>query len=230
MSDPSAALGGTNSSGYQPPQLRDASDETDNELLRRVAADDDLALHQFYQRYAGLVYSLAYRIVRDEARAEEVLQEAFIRVWRAAITFDPARGRAEAWVVTITRNLSLTTLRKKRMVQIDGEAAEQVPSSDENSDPEAAAWRGAQRRLVQEAVAQLPPNQRKVVLLAYFDGLTHVEIAARTGEPLGTVKSRLRLALRRLEAILRSTLGDAWEAPLDGEPHEFGQPEVGRQP
>ncbi len=228
MSDPSARLERTTSSRYEPPHPRDASDEADNELLRRVAADDDLALHQFYQRYAGLVYSLAYRILRDEARAEEVLQETFIRVWRAAITFDPARGRAEAWVVTIARNLSLTALRKKRVAQMDGEAAEQIPSSDESSDPEVVAWRGTQRKLVQEAVAQLPPNQRRVVVLAYFDGLTHVEIAERTGEPLGTVKSRLRLALRRLEAILRSTLGDAWEAPLAGERREFGQPEVGR--
>lgn len=216
------------SSRYQPPHARDASDETDNELLRRVAADDELALRQFYQRYAGLVYSLSYRMLRDEARAEEVLQETFIRVWRAAITFDPARGRAEAWVVTIARNLSLTALSKRRLEQVDVAAAEQVPTSDEESDPEIAAWRGAQRRLVHEALAQLPPNQRKVVMLAYFDGLTHVEIAERTGEPLGTVKSRLRLALRRLEGLLRSTLGDAWEAPLAGEPHEFGQPEVGR--
>lgn len=194
----------------------------DAELLQRIAADDDEALRIFYRRYSGLIFSLAWRMLGDEARAEEVLQETFIRVWRAAITFDPTRGRVETWVVTIARNLALTTLRKRRTASIENHLDEATAIPDERDDPERAASTNDTRRIVREAVAQLPANQREVVLLAYFDGLTHAEIADRTGEPLGTVKSRLRLALGRLQSTLRATLGDTWNDILADSPALLG--------
>lgn len=174
------------------------------ELLRRIANDDDAALRVFYRRYSGLVYSLARRILRDDARAEEVLQETFIRVWRAAITYDPARGSPETWVVTIARNLAFSALRQRKEVFLAEAAAEELPAEDAQTDPEEAAWQSARRSLVRKAIVQLPAHQRRVVLLFYFDGLTHGEIAARTGQPLGTVKSRLRLALRHLNVSLHT--------------------------
>lgn len=192
------------------PALANA-EPTDAALLRGVAADDEQCLRIFYRRHAGLVYSLAYRMLRDGTRAEDVLQETFIRVWRAAITFDPARGSAESWVVTIARNLCLSALRKARHAGLDAHLDEASLVPDDGETPEQAAWTSARRELVRAAVERLPEQQRRLVSLAYFDGLTHVEIAARTGQPLGTVKSRLRLALIHLRRSLRASLGDAWQ-------------------
>ncbi len=181
-------------------------------LLGRIAADDDAALRLFYQRYGGVVFALSLRMLRDQSGAEEVTQDTFVRVWRMAHTFDPARGRAEAWVITIARNLALSRLRQ---------AHENVPEApietmdllaDEGMNPEDLAWVSARRQMVRAALGQLPAAQRQVVVLAYFDGLTHAEIAARTGDPLGTVKSRLRLALKHLEAILHPELRE--EPPI----------------
>ena len=197
-------------------------EQDDVALLRRIASDDDQALRVFYQRYSGLVYSLAYSILSDTTRAEEVLQETFIRVWRAAITFDPARGRPEAWVVTIARNLAFSALRRSRALPQTEPPEEMLIADDPDSDPEEVAWQSARRSLVQQAMLQLPEKQRQVVVLAYFDGLTHVEIAERTGEPLGTVKSRLRLALRHLHDSLHVALGEVFEPPVESAPRGLG--------
>lgn len=182
---------------------------TDVDLLRRIADDDDQALRLFYRRYAGLVYSLAFRMSYDATRAEEILQETMVRVWRAAATFDPSRGRPETWVTTIARNLLVTAMRKQRPISLDEHEELANVLEDDHDGPEQIAWMNARRQLVREAVTKLPDNQRRVLLLAYFDGLSHSEIAERTGEPLGTVKSRLRLGLRRLESSLRSALADS---------------------
>lgn len=190
---------------------RNSDTLTDVELLRRIADDDDQALRLFYRRYAGLVYSLAFRMTHDASRAEEILQETMVRVWRAAATFDPSRGRPETWVTTIARNLLLSALRKQQPISLDEHEELASALEDDHDQPDQMAWMNARRQLVREAVIKLPVNQRRVVLLAYFDGLSHAEIAERTGEPLGTVKSRLRLGLRRLESSLRSVLSDSWD-------------------
>lgn len=182
---------------------------SDQELLRRVASDDDEALRLVYRRYSGLVYSLALRMVVDRSLAEEIVQETFIRVWRAAITFDAERGRVETWIVAIARNLALTALRRDRPLSLDDRGDWAGPLADENDSPESVAWRRARGEMVRGALLSLPEPQRRVIYLAYYQGLTHTEIAERTGEPLGTVKSRLRLALRRLNVALRDTLGEA---------------------
>ncbi len=176
---------------------------TDEELLTRLAQEDEEAMRAFYRRYAGLVFSLAQRVLGDQARAEEILQETMLRVWRMAGSYDITRGRVDAWVVTIARNLTISMLRRDRNAPIFARLDDLGDVQDIADDPEEAAWLRARRELVREALLQLPLAQRKVVLLAYFGDLSQSEIADRTGEPLGTVKSRLRLALRRLEPLLR---------------------------
>ncbi|MBA3826478.1 MAG: sigma-70 family RNA polymerase sigma factor [Ktedonobacterales bacterium] len=174
----------------------------DTILLARIASNDDAALRLLYQRYSAVVFSLALRMLRDQTGAEEVTQDTFVRIWRMAHTFDPARGRAEGWVITIARNLTLSRLRKTHENVAETPIETMDLLADEGLNPEEIAWVSARRQMVRAALGQLPEGQRQVVVLAYFEGLTHAEIAARTGDPLGTVKSRLRLALRHLEAIL----------------------------
>jgi RNA polymerase sigma-70 factor, ECF subfamily len=183
----------------QPP-----TDLTDEELLGRLAQEDEEAMRMFYRRYAGLVFSLAQRMLGDTARAEEILQETMLRVWRMAGSYDATRGHADAWVVTIARNLTISTLRRERNAPVFASLDDLGDIEDIADDPEEAAWLRARREMVREALLQLPLAQRKVVLLAYFGDFSQSEIADRTGEPLGTVKSRLRLALRRLEPLLRA--------------------------
>lgn len=202
-------------SGTQPPApgldatppLHPYDTLTDEALLAKVAHDDDEALRHLYRRYSGLVYSLAFHMLSDRTQAEEILQETIIRVWRAAGSFDAKRGSPEAWIVTIARNLAVSALRRERPLSLEHAGEWALPLTEDADEPDAVTWRHTQRDLVRAAVAMLPLAQRSVVYLAYFAGMTHAEIAERTGEPLGTVKSRLRLALRRLQALLHTTLG-----------------------
>ena len=199
-------------------------ESSDTELMARIAKDDEAALRLIFQRYSGLVFSLAQRMLRDPTHAEEIVQETFLRVWRTAATFDAERGKAEAWIVTIARNLAVSALRKAPVM---------TPTNDENIlnalvddaiSPEEAAMISDRRHSVREAIAQLPERQRQVVVLSYFDGLTHAEIAERIGEPLGTVKSRLRLALGRLKQILQVSLRD-WPLNSPLHTHSHGHKE-----
>jgi len=178
----------------------------DAALLACIAADDDAALRLLYQRYSVVVFSLALRMLRDQTGAEEVTQDTFVQVWRMAHTFDPARGRVEGWLITIARNLTLSRLRKVRENVPETPIETMDLLADEGMNPDEIAWVSARRQMVRAALGQLPEAQRQVVVLAYFEGLTHAEIAARTGDPLGTVKSRLRLALKHLESILDQDL------------------------
>jgi RNA polymerase sigma-70 factor (ECF subfamily) len=162
-------------------------------LLHRVAAGDHAALGDLYDRYAGLAYGLALHIVRDAAEAQDVVQEAFVQVWRQAGRYDRARGSPEAWVCTITRTRALDRLRRRAARR--EEPSLPAPTAASASTPdEALAVRSALRSLSQE--------QRQALELAYFEGLTQSEIARRLGEPLGTVKSRIRAGMMRLREAL----------------------------
>lgn len=182
-------------------------------LLQLAGINNDHALRQLYGRYSTLVYSLALRMLRSQAQAEETLQDTFIRVWRAAATYDPARGAVDTWIASIARNSALSNLRRLRWIARHEEVEQIGPEAGEQSDPEAVAWRHARRDMVRRAVDSLPRNQRAMIVLTYYHGLTHAEIAERTGIPLGTVKSRLRLALRRLSALLEPVLEGTSDAP-----------------
>ena len=175
--------------------------ELDNELIRRVAAGDNIALMALYDRCNRQAFGLAFRILGDAATAEEVVQDAFLSLWRNAKSFDTGRGGVKTWLLTIVHNRSIDRIRaaKSRASTVELEIADYAGIASDPWDDVTDRLDGAQ---VREAVAELPDDQRSAIELAYFQGLTHQEIAARTGLPLGTVKGRLRLGLRKLAATL----------------------------
>ena len=184
---------------------------SDGALLARICQRDERALALLYTRYADIVYGLAFRIVRQAEVAEEVTQETFLRVWRGAHTFHGNPSGFRSWLFRIARNLALDQLRRQaarpRTVTITPEPTDDHALldtlADETCDVAAQATARCLRDQVRRALLTLPPEQRHVLELAYFGGLTHREIAARTGEPLGTIKTRLRLGLRKLAVIAR---------------------------
>jgi RNA polymerase sigma-70 factor, ECF subfamily len=176
------------------PGAREAS-----ELIRRMAQGHGAALEDLYDRYAQLVFNVAVRIVQNPADAEEVVQEVFWQAWRQAGRYEPVRGAPWAWLVMLARTRAIDALRARgphrRRVELG--------VSLEVADPVAArAEQLAERQLVTKALEGLSPTQREFLELAYYDGLTQTEIAARTGVPLGTVKTRLRAGIGRLRDAL----------------------------
>jgi len=162
-------------------------------LIRRLASGDQGALAEFYDLYGGLVNALALRILRDSADAGDVVQEVFLQAWRQAPRFDAGRGSAEAWLCTITRSRALDRLRRRSSRRED--PSETLPAPT-------ALPRNEESLAVRKAVAALSVDQRRAVELAYYEGLTQKEIAAHLGEPLGTIKTRIRTAIRRLRDVL----------------------------
>lgn len=181
--------------------------ETDEALLALVAGGDEAAFSALYDRYARPVYSLLLRVVADRQVAEELTQEVFWRVWRRAGGYDPARGRAASWILGVAHHAALDELRRRRarptLVHDDpGAARSLLEVADASPDAHALALRGIGRGEIAEALARLPGSQRECVELAYFGGLTQLEIARVQGVALGTVKTRARLGLRKLRACL----------------------------
>lgn len=188
------------------PARENASDE---DLIARISWRDEAALAALYSRYADAVYGLSLRIVRQAEVAEEVVQETFMRVWRGAAGFQGNAGGLRSWLFRIARNLSLDQLRRQaarpRTVTITPDPVDDHAPldtlADEKCDVAAQATDRCQYEQVRRALMTLPPEQRHALELAYFSGLTHREIADVTGEPLGTIKTRLRLGLQKLAAI-----------------------------
>ncbi len=174
----------------------------DRELAAALAAGDESALAELYDRYGGLAYSLAMRILGDSGRAEDVVQEAFLKLWNGAARFDESRGSLRAWLTTAVRNRSIDLLRG-RSLQERRALALKPDVIASGAGPEEQAARALERDAVRAAMASLPDEQREAVLLAYFGGLTQAEIAELGGVPLSTVKGRMRLALEKLGAYLR---------------------------
>lgn len=162
-------------------------------------------MRTLYERCAGRVWAVTLRILGSRPDAEEVLQEAFLEVWRRAREFDPARGGLETWVITIARTRAIDRKRALGTVArvVEEVATQPPPASATPVDPSEAAEQGQAQARVAAAMRTLPAEQRLVVELAYFEGLSQREIAERTGDPLGTVKTRARLALEKLAALLR---------------------------
>jgi RNA polymerase sigma-70 factor, ECF subfamily len=176
--------------------------------VRRLKARDERALGELYDMLAPWVLGLAFRILQDEDEAEEVAGDVFVQVWRRIDQHDARRGPLAPWVLSIARNRSLDALRRRRRWWRKAERLEraQAAEADEvtaNSPPHEAAVPGwPVHREVHAALAALPVEQRRVVVLAYFEGLTHSEIARRLDQPLGTVKTRLRIAHAKLTEAL----------------------------
>jgi RNA polymerase sigma-70 factor, ECF subfamily len=188
---------------YQPP---------DDELMRLVAAADSDALTLLFKRYAGAVYSVAYRMLNDRESAEELLNEAFVRVWRQAPSFDSRRGKFSTWLMSVTRNLAIDELRSRRARPQRSDPLTpddpELDPADERVDVEGDVWQAERRRLIRQALRELPAAQRQALELAYFEGLTQSEISTRLGDPLGTTKTRIRLGLQKLrDMLLSSELG-----------------------
>lgn len=174
----------------------------DNDLLQAVSRGDESALAALYDRYRLILFSLILRILHDRHEAEDVLQEAFLQVWRRARDFDESRGRAFTWLVTIARSRALDRLRasgSRARIATEAEAAPRESTGDAAAD----AVKSEQGEIVRQALAELPEEQRRALFMAYFEGLTQSEIAARLGDPLGTVKTRMRSGLMKLRELLR---------------------------
>ncbi|WP_022797573.1 sigma-70 family RNA polymerase sigma factor [Thermus islandicus] len=169
-------------------------EEEEIRLLRRVALGDEEALLALYRRYAPRVHGLARRILRDGHEAKDVVQETFLRIWNKAERFDPALGRPATWILTIAHRLALKRLKAlEPLALLEEDGAEERVGGDDHLD----------RIRVAQALKALSPEERKLVELAYFQGYAHSELALLLGWPLGTVKSRLRRALAKLEGKLK---------------------------
>ena len=175
--------------------------DTDVSLLTAIAAHDEAALAQLYDRYRAILFGLLMRILNNREEAEDVLQEVFLQVWRKAQDFDESRGRPFTWLVTLARSRGIDRLRTLAARERVAEAGAREPS-DEISDAATDAFKSEQRGLVSDALAKLPDEQKRPIMLAYFEGLTQSEIAKNLGAPLGTVKTRMRTGMIRLRELL----------------------------
>jgi len=181
----------------------------DAELMEALGRGEIQALERLYDRYSALVFSVSLRVLHDAQLAEDVVQEVFLRLWRQPASFDPGRGRFISWLMSVTRNRALDELRRvsRRNRSEDQEEDESNPldgvaSADRMDDPALGAELREQREAVRAAMTRLPPEQRRAIELAYFSGLTQAEISDVTGDPLGTVKTRIRLGMRKLRDAL----------------------------
>jgi RNA polymerase sigma-70 factor (ECF subfamily) len=180
---------------------------SDEALLAGMALGEQPAAVTFVRRYQKRIFGLAYSMTGDAGVAEDVAQEAMIRVWRHAPVFDPRRGSVASWVLTITRNLTIDALRLRRAVPTDPDefAASTAGSAEYN--PEDSVRRGDIRQVVHAALEVLPQEQRRAVVLAAVYGRTALEISEAEGIPLGTAKTRIRTALIRLRAVVENAEG-----------------------
>jgi RNA polymerase sigma factor (sigma-70 family) len=184
------------------------NDRSDEELMHELAAGHQDALAPLHSRYAALIFNLAAQTL-DRAAAEEIVQDVFLVVWRKAETFDPARGAFRPWVLRITHMRIINELRRRgRRPQAapDPEGLRLMAVPDGSPLPDEAAWREYRRATVQEAVSHLPPPQRQALSLAFFDDLTHEQIATFLNLPLGTAKTRIRTGLQKLRVYLTPML------------------------
>lgn len=183
----------------------------DAELVERMAAGHEAALAQLYDRHGRAVFSLALAVTGETADAEEVVVDAFGQAWRTAATFDPARGSVIGWLCSIGRSRALDLVRRRARRAAALERAtvlgEHLLATSSSDDPGTGVAMSENRVAITRALAALPAAQRRVIELAYFGGLTQAEIAARLGEPLGTVKTRTRAALEKLRTLLAEEVG-----------------------
>ena len=178
---------------------------SDEALLSAIAGGAVWAMDTLYQRYSRILYSLAYRMVADHQIAEDLLQDAFLSVWRRSISFSPQAGMARSWLISIVHHRAIDHLRRVRRRSSVQEAPLEELEFDETTavaDVWDEAWRSIQSSQVRAALMKIPTEQRMVIELAYFQGWTHAEIAEGTQTPLGTVKARMRLGLNHLKRAL----------------------------
>jgi len=181
-----------------------ATEDPDAALLRALSGGDGAALAALYDRHGRIAFAVAYRVLGERGAAEDAVQDAFLSVWRNAGRYRPDRGSVRSWLLTIARNAAVDRRRGRHRRDAMTATLDDVAFGLEaaTDDPFLTVAAGLEATAVRSAMASLPDEQRRAIELAYFGGLTHQEVADRTGEPLGTVKGRLRLGLQKLRAAL----------------------------
>jgi RNA polymerase sigma-70 factor, ECF subfamily len=185
---------------------KSTSSLADEDLMTLVQRGDAQAFEAIYDRHGSAAFSLAYRISGSRAAAEDIVQEAFLSVWRSSVRYKPERGNLRSWLLSIVHNRAIDALRRSVVHtkhEVDAEGLEERKAAAEYTDVE--AFRRQEAQTVRSAMERLPSDQLRVLELAYFAGFTHSQIAEMLGEPLGTVKGRMRLALDKM----RDGLGEA---------------------
>lgn len=211
MVDPPIRSAGTVIRSASPLSPPDGESVDEYDLLQRMAAGDEAALGLMYDRYAVRLHSLAHSLLGDADEAEDVVEDAFWQVWRMASRYDRSRGSVSTWLLMITRSRALDRARARRRSPVEAVGEQEPPNGRvmegaRSEGPLEDAATGERRERVARALKELPPEQRRVIELAFYRGWSQAEIAERTGEPLGTVKTRVRLAMKKLRerlAILR---------------------------
>jgi len=179
------------------PSAKDQPQVTDSMLISRIRAGDEDALATLHDRYSQVVYSVALRVLGETTQAEDILQEIFLQLWRNPQTFDSNRGSLGAWLAVITRHRAIDLLRRRRP---ESDIEDVIVAVDTRL--EQTTDRNMAIAKIRAVVEKLPADQRKPLEMAFFEGLTHSEIASKTGEPLGTIKTRIRSALLTLRKAL----------------------------
>ncbi len=174
-------------------------------IIVRLRAKDQAALDVLYARYSGLVYALALRIVHQPADAEDVVIETFWQLWQQSADYNNERGQLRSWIVTIARSRALDRLRSMKRTPVAESEEFNQPVADDN--PEQETWLNEQAAIVRQALVSLPTDQRQALELAYYHGLSQSEVAGKLGEPLGTIKTRMRLGMMKLRDQLRHLRG-----------------------
>jgi len=175
----------------------------DEALVERIAAREVRALEAVYDRYSRPIFSLALKILGEREIAEEVVQEVFLRLWTRAYGYDPHRGKLLSWLLTITHHRAIDELRRRRaQPELEGVQEQFAAAEEPDASPSAALARVEERAVIREALAQLPEAQRIPIEMAYYGGMTQVEISRALGEPLGTIKTRMRLGMQKLRLLL----------------------------
>jgi len=182
------------------PTPRDLAHLSDEAVVALAARSEEAALGELYDRYGAACYRLARRIVRDPALAEDVVQEAFLAIWRGAARFVPERARASAWIMTLVHRRAVDIVRREERRRALPLGEDHDERADESA--ESVVWLRLERERVQRALAQLPDQQRETLELAYYGGFTQSELAERLGRPLGTIKSQMFTGLQNLRGLI----------------------------
>jgi len=181
------------------PRSSDRNEESDQRLLARVRENDQAAMAVLFERYSAMIYSVAFRVLNDSGNAEDVMQDVLFKVWREPHTFLEGRGSLGAWLAVVARNRAIDSLRRRKPTD---PVEDVVLASKTNLAQEVE--RAAMMEKVRTVLMGMPQEQQKLVELAFFEGLSHSEIADKTGDPLGTVKTRIRSALTHLRGAFQA--------------------------
>lgn len=174
--------------------------QREESLVSRLMVKERSAYDSLYEQYSASIYGVVFRMLKEEAIAQDVLQETFIKVWRKIHTYDPAKGRFFTWLLNIARNLAIDKMRSK---EVKYAAKKQAYDAEVMERAAPTVSIAIEHIGLREMVESLPATQREIIMLVYFDGYTHVEAAEELDVPLGTVKSRVRLAMNRLRGIMK---------------------------